>query len=432
MKNFDQFNIEVLKTGEVDKRDDVDKINKEFYSKFSYPWKPILFQSFPGVGFFNILNNDIGYYEKPRIPKNAKIWVAGCGTNQAIFTALKYPESQIIGTDVSTGSLRICKETSSNLNLKNLTLLERSINDSDFENEFDYIICTGVIHHNADPAFTLSKLSKALKNEGVLELMVYNYYHRILTVSTQKAIECLTNSTKDLSFKLGIANKLIEKYPYKNLMFEFLQSFKGVSEAKLADALFQPVEYNYTIESLNFMLGNSNLEYLLPCNNQFDSDKNISWNINFNDSYLNGYYGNLPDIARWQLTNLLNMNNSPMLWFYLQRKDSIHKRKSEKEVCEEFLETKFEKFTTSTNNFILNTSTDQYQLKSGSPSFPSINNLTDQLSKIVYLATDSLVPMKVVLERLKIKPDFDNVNRIRTNLTSVASPYINSVNINKG
>jgi SAM-dependent methyltransferase len=428
MKNFDQFNIEVLKKNDdIDKIGDVDKINKEFYSKFSYPWKPILFQSFPGVGFSNILNNDIGYYKKPRVPQNAKIWVAGCGTNQAIFTALRYPESQIIATDVSTGSLRICQETSSNLNLKNLTLLEKSINESDFENEFDYVICTGVVHHNADPNFTLSKLSKALKNEGVLEFMVYNYYHRIFHTAIQKAIGYLDGSSKDISLKFEIAKKLIEKYPYKNIVFGFLQSFKGVSDAQLSDALFQPVEYNYTVESLNVLLNNCNLEYLLPCNNQFDCVKNVNWNINFNDGYLNEYYNALPDIERWQVINLLTANESPLLWFYLQRKDSIYKRRSEREVCEDFLNTRFEKFITSTNNFLLNTRTSKYELKSDSVSFPSINNLTDQLSKTVYLAIDPLVPMKVILERLKIKPDFDNVNRIRTNLTSVASPYINSV-----
>jgi SAM-dependent methyltransferase len=422
MKNSDQFNIEVLKRNE-----DVDEINKEFYSKFSYPWKPISFQSFPDIGLSNILNNDFGYYEKPRIPQNAKIWVAGCGTNQAIITALRYPKSQIIGTDVSSGSLHICQETSSNLNLKNLTLLEKSINDSNFENEFDYIICTGVVHHNADPSFTLGKLSKALKNEGVLELMVYNYYHRILTTATQKAIGYLTNSTKDLSYKFEMANKLIEKYPYKNIMFGFLQYFKGVSEAELADALFQPVEYSYTVESLNIMLNNCNLEYLLPCKNQFNSN-NFNWNINFNDSYLDKCYSELPDAERWQVTNLLNVNDSPLLWFYLQRQDSIHKRKSEKDVCREFLGTKFEKFSTLTSNFLLNASTGQYQLKSDSLSFPSINNLTDQLSKTVYMAIDPVVTMRVILERLKIRPSFDNVNRIRTNLTSVASPYISAIN----
>ena len=68
MENFDEFNIEVLR-----KNEDVDKINKEFYGKFNYPWKPLLFQVLPGSGLLPFLNSDIGYYSKPRIPENAKI-----------------------------------------------------------------------------------------------------------------------------------------------------------------------------------------------------------------------------------------------------------------------------------------------------------------------------------------------------------------------
>jgi 2-polyprenyl-3-methyl-5-hydroxy-6-metoxy-1,4-benzoquinol methylase len=54
----------------------------------------------------------------------------------------------------------------------NLALEESSLNDVDHVEEFDYIICTGVVHHNARPGDTLSRIAKALKADGVLELMV--------------------------------------------------------------------------------------------------------------------------------------------------------------------------------------------------------------------------------------------------------------------
>ena len=42
---------------------------------------------------------------------------------------------------------------------------------------------------------------------------------------------------------------------------------------------------------------------------------------------------------RWQITNLLAVEKSPSLCFYVQRNDSDAVRKSEQEVCDDFLDT---------------------------------------------------------------------------------------------
>src|SRR5215467_15104687 len=151
----------------------VDQINAVFYNKFPYPWQAHKFDYLQDPYFeTRLLNQDVGSWNFRVVPKCPRIWVAGCGTNQALITALKFPKAAILGTDLSTSSLEHCTETARALGICNLVLKQESINQSAYKERFDYIISTGVIHHNAFPEDTLRKLAAAMKPYGILELMV--------------------------------------------------------------------------------------------------------------------------------------------------------------------------------------------------------------------------------------------------------------------
>ena len=137
---------------QVEASNSVDQLNARFYGNFPYPWPPMKFVTLTDPYFeTTMLNQNLGYWEDSVIPKNPKIWVAGCGTNQAVITALKFPEATVLGSDISTKSLDICSNTSTKLGISNLELKEESLNKITYKEKFDYIISTGVIHHNANP-----------------------------------------------------------------------------------------------------------------------------------------------------------------------------------------------------------------------------------------------------------------------------------------
>src|SRR6185295_11390114 len=145
---------------------------------------------------------------------------AGCGTNQAVLTALRFPKARVVGSDVSSKSLEICSETATQLGVKNLELKEESINQVPYREEFDYIISTGVIHHNASPQATLAKISAALKPDGVLELMVYNRFHWTVPAAFQKAIRLMGSNGSGVNFdsELVIAKAMIGELPQETLI----------------------------------------------------------------------------------------------------------------------------------------------------------------------------------------------------------------------
>jgi hypothetical protein len=157
--------------------------------------------------------------------------------------------------------------------------------------------------------------------------------------------------------------------------------------------------------------------------NQFDKSKgSTDWTLNFGDKQLDSLLRDMPDVKRWQATNLLKLNDSPMLWFYIQRQDSGRVRKTEAEVCEDFLDSTFEKFTTDTQAYIFEDG--NYVLSTEKMPFPLPSIPADSLSALVFNSYDPSKPLRETLDRLGIEPDFEIVNRLRTNLSTLAHPFL--------
>ncbi|MCJ8270019.1 MAG: methyltransferase domain-containing protein, partial [Psychrosphaera sp.] len=317
---------------------------------------------------------------------------------------------------------------------------EDSISDQEFinadganlpfdDNEFDYVICTGVIHHNAAPEIPLKTLYKALKKDGILELMVYNYYHRIMTTAFQKAIRTLCSNTNEINVndELPVCNNLIEQFPLDNYMADFLHSHKGRPEAEIADALLQPVEYSYTVESLNALAQAADLDILHPCINHYDiGASRYNWNIDFENPQIKQQYLGLPDVQRWQVSNLLMENESPMVWFYLQRKDATIARKTEQQICTEFLATTFTKTATVSKNYVL-TAEGEYSKSARNIPCPAPSVPQNPLFKSIYQWVDGQTSMQAIFDKLNIEVSFDAVNKIRVGLTGTGFPYLRVV-----
>jgi 2-polyprenyl-3-methyl-5-hydroxy-6-metoxy-1,4-benzoquinol methylase len=246
MRRSDDENIELVETEEL-----TDARNNKFYSRFPFPWPPMTFPRLEDANFeTRMLNQSIGNWNQSAVPANAKIWVAGCGTNQAVYTGLRFPSATITASDISTSSLEIASRRAKECALVNISFRQESLNKVSYENEFDYILCTGVIHHTANPKTALMNIARALKPTGVLELMVYNRYHRIFTTAIQKAVRLFSHSepaTTDLDDELKTVKAIIASGPLSPNLRTPLQAFP---EAQLADHVMQPVEYSYTVESL--------------------------------------------------------------------------------------------------------------------------------------------------------------------------------------
>jgi len=418
---IDEHNLHLLKSTEA-----VDEINSKFYGRFQYPQPPIAFDAPSDPSFETImLNQSIGSWDHSVIPERPNIWVAGCGTNQAVYTGLRYPKANIVASDLSPTSIATSRNTAQKVGVKNVEFRQQSINQVTHWEEFDYLICTGVIHHNADPSEPLTRLASALKPTGILELMVYNRYHRQETTAFQKAIRLLADGA-DFESELRIAGNIAEGVKLDNFMARFLKSLGGISETQLADALLQPVEYSFTIESLESLLADCGLELVAPCISQFDKDNNaLSWNLEFDNSEVAAIYLSRPDVQRWKISNYLMMEKSPMLWFYCQRRDSGRRRVPEERLCEQFLELRFS--PSNAKRIIYFKSDDGcYERSARLPAYPGIH--PDLLCRRI-VEESALQPeksIKDILQQIGLDNDFSIINKLRLCLTTNAFPYLQS------
>ena len=267
------------------------------------------------------------------LPTRPKIWVAGCGRNQALITALKFPHAEVLGSDLSAESLADCRKNAYWLKVENLELRRESLNEVTYADRFDYVICTGVIHHNADPKVPLLALKKGLKPQGVMELMVYDTYHRLETAGFQEAVRRILGNLRspDLELELPVAQKLVHSFSTPCRMKESLAVFRDPAclEAHFCDALLQPVEHSYTVAGLAELAGNCGLELLTFAIDQYSKENGaIDWNLELTEPSVRDRYFSLPDVERWQISNVMLQGDSPLLWFYLQRRDCSRPRKS--------------------------------------------------------------------------------------------------------
>lgn len=426
-KGYDQHNLEHLRTpAAVDPVHAIDAVNAGFYGKITYPYPPQYFErlSFPHF-WAGMLDQDLGCWQDPVLPAdNATILVAGCGTNQALMTALKFPEARVIGADLSEASLAVCSRNASQLGVTNLELRQESINQFAYRNQFDYVICTGVIHHNADPAATLARLAAALKRNGVLELMVYNWYHRILNTSFAKAVRILAGSAQDYDYdlELELSRKIMAGFQFDNDMKKFLGKYHQAPLAEFADDVIQPLEYGYTVESMNQLATGCGLTTLQPVVDQFSkSRRTVNWNFNFNNAELQERYHALPDLARWQTANLLLENASPLLWFYFQRQDSGRERVSEKAICQRLLDSTCRR-TRADRQIYRRTASGDYAADERIYTFPGTPG--DELGRKVYEGLDEGAPLREAFRKAGVSTDFYTVNQVRLHLLTSGFPYL--------
>jgi len=179
--------------------------------------------------------------------EDLSILIAGCGTSQAAKHAVRWPAAQITGIDVSARSVCCTEELKRKHNLNNLHLHQLPIERvSELEASFDQIVCTGVLHHLADPDAGLRALRGVLKPDGAMHLMVYAPYGRTGIYMLQEfcrrtGIHATDADIRDLIVAL---RALPPGHPLENLLRE-APDFR--QEAALADALLHPQDRAYSI-----------------------------------------------------------------------------------------------------------------------------------------------------------------------------------------
>jgi len=176
-----------------------------------------------------------------------KILIAGCGTSQAIRYALREPLTHITAIDISAESLERARALQNQYDLQNLEFHQLSILDVPKLGEsFDQIVCTGVLHHLADPDAGLCCLRDVLAAEGAMQIMVYAAYGRTGIYMMQDYCRLLgiTPSEQELDDLSAALSYMPADHPLSWLRHK-TKDFN--SPDGLADVLLNPCDRAYTV-----------------------------------------------------------------------------------------------------------------------------------------------------------------------------------------
>jgi SAM-dependent methyltransferase len=193
--------------------------------------------------------------------EDLQILVAGCGTSQAAKHAIRQPAARVTGIDISENSLRHTRELKRKYKLNNLRIKQLPIERvHELEQQFDKIICTGVLHHLADPEAGLRSLRAALKPQGGIYLMVYAAYGRTGVTMLQEYCRKLgvVPSGQEIEDLVAVLKELPRDHPLDHLLRES-PDFRH--PGALADALLNPRERAYTVPQLFTMLERCGLRF---------------------------------------------------------------------------------------------------------------------------------------------------------------------------
>ena len=178
------------------------------------------------------------------------VLVAGCGTWQSAKFALCHPDARVLGIDVSTTSLEHTEALKGKYELENLETRQLPIeNAGDLDRSFDLIICTGVLHHLADPEVGLRALRSVLKKDGAMYLMLYAPYGRTGVSMLQDYCRRLGIGTSPQ--EINDLTVVLQAMPQHHPLLSMLRGARDAANAEaLVDALLNPRDRTYSVPQL--------------------------------------------------------------------------------------------------------------------------------------------------------------------------------------
>jgi SAM-dependent methyltransferase len=202
-------------------------------------------------------------FPEKKYKDDLNVLIAGCGTNQAIYHALKFPNAKHYAIDLSEKSLNHVNNMIKKHDIKNLIIEKKGIEELKNKNEFDYVVSTGVIHHTKNPQESLNILVNATKTDGALFIMVYATYLRVGIYYLQDAFRHL--GLKSNANGIEIGKKLIQLSPknhYANVYLNEIQNntsgTKDLSfNAGFVDTFFNERDVSFDALELKKLISNS-------------------------------------------------------------------------------------------------------------------------------------------------------------------------------
>jgi len=195
--------------------------------------------------------------------KDKTILDAGMGMGRNSLHCINSGAKKVVGFDNDDRTINAAKNTLKNFD--NVEIEKKDIYLIDYNNQFDLVICIGVIHHLDCPHNAIENLIKALKPNGKLLIWVYGYQRWIVRyinpiryVTSRLPIRLTHLISYGFSIPLYIYVKLFKhKHPYLQQLKRF--TFRHILSITF-DQLLPRVANYYKKEEVLDLFKNQNIK----------------------------------------------------------------------------------------------------------------------------------------------------------------------------
>jgi SAM-dependent methyltransferase len=187
------------------------------------------------------------------------ILIAGCGTIAPAVIAKQYPQASIIyAVDISENVLNKAQKTCGPELSKKIKWLQADISNDSFvselsETNFDWVHCTGVLHHLEKPSDGIKNLSSLIADNGIMTVKVYSKGARVLINWARVAFR--SKNAYNTSDVKQILVALSRFHPFRFVLATYPEA---LNDAGLKDGFLHPqVQAYYAEEWENYFIDNN-------------------------------------------------------------------------------------------------------------------------------------------------------------------------------
>lgn len=190
-----------------------------------------------------------------------KLLAAGCGTVQAAYLAYTNRDAEVFGVDLSEASLAHERHLQDRHGLTNLRLFRGDLRDvHELGQAFDAIVCSGVLHHLAEPDEGLRALANVLAPGGAMALMLYGATARTGVYMVQDALRRLKVAQDATG--VAFARRLVEQLPAQHFVRWYTAAAAELShDAAFVDTFLHPQDRAYTVPQVLEFLERNGLAF---------------------------------------------------------------------------------------------------------------------------------------------------------------------------
>lgn len=192
---------------------------------------------------------------RPR--RDLRILSAGCGTNQAAILAYTNPECMVLGIDLSEASLAHERHLKEKHGLTNLKLEQLDLRQ--VAGQFDYIMCTGVLHHMPDPDEGLRALATCLAPDGVLMVMLYSAHARHGIYLLQEVFRML--GVRQHTDGIEFVQRVLDELPEQHFVRTVVPKGMRFDPSSIIDTFLHQRDVAYTVEQVLAFVRDAGLEF---------------------------------------------------------------------------------------------------------------------------------------------------------------------------